>query len=541
MPEQDVLEDVEVDQEFENGLRTPIDITAGQKPRMTDEVQDAISRDVFHHDGSLFIVRGGEDGCRMVPLSRESLDDLINRRCYFSKLVPRGRGENRQLVPEDTDAPKWLAENIHGLGDWPRFRELRQVTSVPYLRPDGSIGGLRAGYDESAKCWADVPEGLTPPPVTPTDSQAKESLRKILDVVQEFPFETTVGKSVFLAAVLTILARRSIDGAVPLFVVDASKSGSGKTLLARIIAILGSGSDPGLANTGANEAETRKVITSFLMSGQPVFVLDNQVGNLGGQAIDRLQTSGKWTDRLLNLNRVATLKNDIVTIATSNNAQIIGDTGRRTLLMRLVPNCERPEERVFQRKNLLGHVMQHRHSLAVAALTIIRWHIAKGCPEATVANHVLADGQVIQTPVKPFGSFEDWSRVVRHAVISLGLPDPVATQSAIKELDEQALAERRFVWAFAEWGPTWEGTAEELIRRVYDDNDAAEMRAALAGILGDKDFVDNQPKPTAFGYRLRSIKDRRFGDWALVSMGQSKSGVRWGVKSMAQGGDVEMG
>lgn len=537
MPEQDVQEDHGVDHEDEYLNRQPIDVMGGGKAFVTDEVQDVISEDVFHHEGSLVVMRHVDDGYVLMPLSREALDDLINRRCQFTKQVLRGRGDNRQLEDVAIDAPKWLSENIHGLGTWPRFRELKQVTAVPYLRADGSVGGLRPGYDPISKCWADVTEDMTPPPHHPTEEQARDALRMIEDVLKEFPFATSAGVSVVLAASLTILARRLIRGSVPLFILDASRSGSGKTLLARVIAIIGSGRDPGLANSGSNEAEFRKVITSFLMSGQPVFVLDNQVGKLGGEAIDRLQTAGKWLDRLLNFNRVATLKNEIVTIVTSNNAQVIGDTGRRSLVARIVPKCERPERRAFVRKDLLGHVMERRSELALAGLTILRWHLSKGCPEAAVANHALQDGTVVQMPVEPFGSFEAWSRVVRHAIIGLGLPDPVATQESIHDLDEQFMAEKCFVSAWAESNSSWEGTAEELVGRLYDGNDMQEVRVALMRLLSEKDCQSGRPEPSKVGYKLRSLKDRRCGDWAVVSRGKDKSGVRWGIKNMAAGED----
>jgi hypothetical protein len=324
-----------------------------------------------------------------------------------------------------------------------------------------------------------------------------------------------------------------------MFIMDASKSGSGKTLLARIIAIIGSGSDPGLANSGTNETEFRKVITSFLMSGQPVFVLDNQVGKFGGAELDRLMTSGKWSDRRLMVNQFETLRNEIVVLSTSNNAQIIGDTGRRSLVARIVPNCERPEQRVFVRKDLLGCVMERRGELALAGLTILRWHLSRGCLEASVANHALRDGTIVQMPVETFGSFEAWSRVVRHAVIGLGLPDPVGTQEDIHDLDEQFMAEKRFVLALAESDSSWEGTAEDLVNRLYETNDLQELRLALVRILSAKDIEHGRPEPSTVGYKLRSLKDRRFGDWAIESRGKGKGGVRWGIKNMAAGEDED--
>jgi hypothetical protein len=524
MLEQDVADGLSAtNTPYDPAERSLISIAAGEKPRIIDQVQQVIRDDVFHRDGRLVNVRIADGEHVLAPLTREALDDLINRRCCF--MGYDRRGNDVQL-----DAPKWIAETIHGLGEWPRFREIRQVTAAPFLRPDGSVGGLEPGYDVESRVWADVPEGLAPPPENPTDEDARVALAKLLDVVDEFPFESPASKAVYLSAVLTIVARRHIDGAVPLFVVDASKSGSGKTLLARIIAIIGTGTDPGLANSGANEAEFRKSITSFLLSGQPVMILDNQVGRLGGEALDRLLTSGKWTDRLLNHNRVVTLKNDIVTIVTSNNAVVGGDTCRRSLSARLVPECEYPENREFRRTDLLRHVEQNCHELTLAAITILRWQIANRYPTTKVIDRIADGGVVVRSPVRPFGSFEGWSRLVRQAVIHLDLPDPVGTQATIRELDDQAIADRRFVTALANWKPDWSGTTEELVRAISSLGDDSELRRAFDGFLREEDFDGKGPMPNRVGYRLRALRDRRFGSWAIVNKGDCRNGARWGLR-----------
>ena len=527
MVEQNVAEDLhDASTQYDAAERSIIYTAAGEKPRIIDEVQGVVRDDIFHRDGRLVTVRIADGEHVLAPLSREALDNLVNRRCCF--LGVDRRGDEVRL-----DAPKWVAETIHGLGEWPTFREIRQVTAAPFLRPDGSVGGLIPGYDAKSKVWADVPEGLASPAENPTDEEARVAIQKLLSVVDEFPFESLVSKAVFVSAVLTIAARRHIAGAVPLFIVDASKSGSGKTLLARVIAMIGTGTDQGLANTGANEAEFRKAITSFLLSGQPVMILDNQVGKLGGEALDRLQTSGKWTDRLLNHNRNVTLKNDIVTIVTSNNAMVVGDTGRRSLSIRLVPECEYPEHREFHRTDLQRHVERHCSELALAAITILRWQIARGCPETKVFDRITDDGQVVQLPVRPFGSFEAWSRLVRQPVIQLGLPDPVGTQFAIREMDDQATANRRFVIALAEWKPDWKGTVEELVREVCSLGEASEVRQALEGILGcgASAYKGPDPIPPHVGYKLRSLRDQWFGGWAITKVGKNRNGVCWGLKS----------
>ncbi len=521
MSEQDVLETA-VGTEWDPTERHAIVVAEGELPRVSDEVQQAIADDVYHRGGVLVRLRLNNQDLHLEAMSRGALDDLINRRCHFEKDVVSKRSGNVSVVR--VNAPERVVTNIHTLDQWPLLREIRQVTGVPFLRPDGSVGGLEPGYDAASKVYADVPHGLQPPPEQPTDEEARASLQKLREIVDEFPFASEACESVYVAAILSIVGRQCIKGNVPLVIVEASKSGSGKTLLARVMAMIGTGADPGLAGGGGNDSELRKALTSFLISGQPVLVLDNQTGQLGGEVLDRFLTSGRWSDRLLSLNRVVNLKNEIVTFVTSNNTTIEGDTARRSLVLRLVPDCEHPEYRSFRVKNLLAEVRRRRHELALAAITILRWHLTRGCPEI---------------PAPDLGGFEEWSLVVRQAVMNLGMEDPVATQRAIHDVDEQNLAEKQFVLSLAEWTPSWEGLAEELLQAVKVPQAAAPVRVALNGLCGDG-VLDSKGAAKTLGYKLRALRDRRFDGWAIVRIGDSRKGIRWGLNFTQPGGDAAM-
>jgi hypothetical protein len=521
MVEHDVMDTVEEDG-HEPAERYAIMWAEGELPRVTDEVQQVIGDAVYYRGNVLVRIRSTENECLLDAMSREALDDLINRRCHFEKEVVSKKNGYATMVR--LNAPEKVVKNIHGLGRWPLLREIRQLTAVPFLRPDGSVGGLEPGYDAASKVYANVPHGLQAPPENPTDEEAREALQKLREIVDEFPFASGACESVYVAAILSIVGRRYINGNVPLFIVEASKSGSGKTLLARIIATIGTGVDPGLASGGGNETEFRKLITSYLLGGQPVLVLDNQTGKLGGPIQELLQTSGKWSDRLLTLNRAVTLDNDLITMITSNNTEVWSDTGRRSLIVRLVPDCERPEYRVFRAKHLLLDVQRRRHELALAAVTILRWHIARGCPEM---------------PAKPFGSFDNWSTVVRHAVMHLGMVDPLETQGIIHDLDEHHLAEKQLVLTLAAWDPSWTGTTEQLIQAVETSQAGAPIRTALARLFGE-DVLSDKEAAKKLGYKLRALRDRRFDGWAIVRTGDSRKGIRWGLNFKPESGDAAM-
>ena len=86
------------------------------------------------------------------------------------------------------------------------------------------------------------------------------------------------------------------------------------------------------------------------------------------------------------------------------------------------PQCERPEERRFQR-NLHDYVPTHRGALVPLALTVLgAYHIA-GRPDQSL---------------KPWGGFDEWSNWVRSALVWLqldGLADPAEGRARIEDSD----------------------------------------------------------------------------------------------------------
>jgi hypothetical protein len=122
--------------------------------------------------------------------------------------------------------------------------------------------------------------------------------------------------------------------------------------------------------------------------------------------------------RILGRSEAPELPSNSFVSATGNNLSLRGDMTRRAVLCRLDPHCERPELREFDRdpikeaKELRGHYV-------AAALTILRAYHAAGRPKQTRA----------------LGSFGDWSRWIRDALVWLGEADPVASMEELRAND----------------------------------------------------------------------------------------------------------
>ena len=103
-----------------------------------------------------------------------------------------------------------------------------------------------------------------------------------------------------------------------------------------------------------------------------------------------------------------------------DNLTIAGDMTTRTLISRLDAGMEQPETRRFV-VDLKVEVPRRRPEIVAAGLTILRAFIAASRPGLN--------------DLEPFGRFEDWSNLVRGALVWLGEPDPCSTRSFIAEHD----------------------------------------------------------------------------------------------------------
>jgi len=101
-----------------------------------------------------------------------------------------------------------------------------------------------------------------------------------------------------------------------------------------------------------------------------------------------------------------TVPNAATYFATGNNLTFVGDVTRRGIRGRLDAGVERPELREFTTEDPVETVKRERPKYVSVCLTILRAYIVAGAPGQT----------------RPLGSFEEWSRLVRDALVWLGRP-----------------------------------------------------------------------------------------------------------------------
>src|SRR5262249_20759833 len=123
----------------------------------------------------------------------------------------------------------------------------------------------------------------------------------------------------------------------------------------------------------------------------------------------RMLTAETITDRLLGVNKAATVNTRTLVLGSGNNVGPIRDLLRRVLTILLDPRCATPATIAY--KGSPVSEVRHRRGVYVAAvLTIIQAWRRAGSPRSEVDSIVTYSG--------------GWSDYCRHPLMWLGHPDP---------------------------------------------------------------------------------------------------------------------
>ena len=164
-------------------------------------------------------------------------------------------------------------------------------------------------------------------PDSPSRADAVAALGRLKEVIEDFPFVDMPSRSVALSAMLTVVCRKSMRTA-PLHGFTAPTMGTGKSLIADVVAALGTGRDAPVMSQGATEEEDEKRLLSVLMQGDPVVVIDNVTRPVTGDALCSILTSETWQNRKLGTNDQIRVPTQTLFIANGNNLQFREDRRR---------------------------------------------------------------------------------------------------------------------------------------------------------------------------------------------------------------------
>ena len=207
------------------------------------------------------------------------------------------------------------------------------------------------------------------------------------------------------------------------------------------------------------------------------------------------------------------------------NMRFGNDFTRRVVLCEVDPNCERPEDRQCSR-NLREWIPANRPALVSAGLTALRAYITVGQPSVNI---------------KPLGSYEVWSGLVRSALIWLGEADPLLGRDEIEAFDPVKTKLRALILAWYHTFGTAPAICNYAINRAtstyWDDSgnevpEAPELQEVLtqhftnqrgepcSRVLGE--FLKNTVKRVEAGARIEVAgSHNRATKWRVVPVHRS--------------------
>lgn len=345
------------------------------------------------------------------------------------------------LIPEITATSSWYVEEltkrgpvtsprrpdaatisaILAAGRYPNVRELRGVVSTPVFKPGGGLV-QKPGYDPDIKVIYEPT--IRPKPISPDPGvdELRAAKAKLYEVVADFPIangEEMLAFGVWLSMIFTKLCRFVYDGSIPLFGVSASTRSSGKGKWIDAAAIIAEGHEAEKCNYSGDDAEDERVIGAAVADEAPIIVLDNIKRGvpLASTAWEMYLTTKKFATRKIGTSdRIKVEKGsfgNLLVGVTGNDLMTSGDMARRILRVDIADRSGHPEDRPVRHKNLEGYCRANRKELLEAALTLLSGYFAAKHKRGWSVPDLAA-----------FASFEEWSSVVREAVVWCGLPDP---------------------------------------------------------------------------------------------------------------------
>ncbi len=509
--------------------RPVIKLAGGQLHDEAAEAELHLARhpNVFQRGGQLVrIGRMAEPSNGSVRRSQGELvilpHNLATMRAALTEAVLFKKYDRRTEEYLPVNCPSDLADVVlSSSGQWENTRPLHGVVESPTVRRDGTVLD-KPGYDARTGLYFD-PGGVEFPPVPdrPSRDQALAALEVLKEPFRDIPFVAEADLAVALSCVITALTRRSMRAA-PAFAFSAPKPGSGKTLTATLASYISTGRPPALMSQAEDAESERKRLFSILLEGAVVACIDNIERPLASDSLCSILTEPLFRDRQLGASRTVTAPTCITWALTGNNLSVVGDLSTRTLISRIDPECERPEEREFG-VNLHDDVPKQRPRFVVAALTAVRGYIAAGSPRLGVPS---------------YGRFEDWQELCRFPLIWLGLSDPCSTRLTAEARDpiRERLSGLSEAWAalFNSEEVTLavaisEATKDQPLIQAPRDEARARLHAAMLDIAADGRRVNARK----LGWFLTKTEKRIEAGRRFVRGEDRRAGALWRVEKVS--------
>jgi hypothetical protein len=504
-----------------------------QLPEIVEDALDALRRSnspprYFIWGNSWARVSVSEPGAvKIEPLGENALRGALSRSARYFKT--RAKGEDVGVAP-----PLEVVRDILALEPsvW-GIPHLTGIAHAPFVRPDGSIC-FDEGYDPPTKLYLAPSAGLKLFTIAdhPTPVDVEKSLAVVEDAMHDFPFVSSADRANAVAAMLTPLLRAAIDGPTPLALIDAPQPGTGKSLLAEMIAFIATGRPAPLTAAPHEPEEWRKKITTVLANAAPIAVFDNVNNKFASDALCIALTGCTYADRQLGTFQQINLPVRCTWIATGNNMQPSGDLPRRCYWIRLDARTSEPHRRTgFRHPDLRNWLRANREKIIAALLIMSRFWFDQGCPPPR-------SRQVM-------GSFEAWTNVIGGILDAAGVTGFLTNSDGkLREGDPEAESAEAWLECLGEiFHEPFKARDVASLLLNAEDTAGARLRDLLPESLGQEvSSRDCASLSNAVGCWFRARRNRRFGQQNIyIDMAGQESRVKVALWAVLRGASPACG
>ncbi|QED26160.1 hypothetical protein FRD01_02570 [Microvenator marinus] len=336
---------------------------------------------------------------------------------------PVEEGEKLWNVP-----PKDAVQSLIEREEWPYLRKLKRIARFPIFVGEDFELFDREGYDPASGTYG--MEGMLKVKDMTLEEAKDILINKLLrddggpgldpEDPPGFPFvdESDLANAIGMALtplVLPAIRDRNDNACVPVFMIDASTQGTGKTILAESLLT------PELRNVSIpkTEEEFQKALGSIIGTKRDVLFFDNILdgATFGYPTLAAMTTqAGRASMRRLGVNQMIEGRFSGIIIATGNNLQVDADARRRTMLIQLHSSLENPDQRVCK-TDPKSYAKKNRSLIHSALIELVKNWKVKGCPSGSIV----------------MGSFGEFTRVVGGILDAAGIPGFAGNTDRLRE------------------------------------------------------------------------------------------------------------
>lgn len=393
--------------------------------------------------------------------------------------------------------------------------EVERILDVPQPVIDPSTGNLtfpHPGHDPRFNTY--LVENAPALEEMPLD----EAKGVISEILQDFCFKSERDVVHAIAAIITPFCRGLFDrwtSRTPVFFYRANRPRAGKDYLAGCVGLIYEGRTNEDAPLTSDTDETRKKITSALISGRRRIHFSNCAGFLRNDVFEQIVTNERWSDRTLGSNQEVTIPNEIeFSLSGNTGVSYTPDFGARTRIIALHFEEEHENLRVFSKTDLHGWIVDNRSRVLSAIWALVRHWDASGRPAGP----------------SPFTSFPSWAEVVGGIMHACGLGDPCLPDDDQINLggdSETRDMKGLYALAYEKHPETW--LSKKEVREIVLGTDEGEDAEPLFAWLD----LETKGGQTRFGHILEKYVGRIFGGVKMIRDVSSNRSQRHRLKFTA--------